>query len=194
MGRELLRIFEQLEIVVQKIERIEKKLETMDEKLDLSISIQRNHLIRVKNQEPMKDEMILLGKPYNDLSPEDAYAIYSENSMDFIFLDVSSDYFQAPLELDSVIKIPLENLYEDYHALVNNKTPILIISEDGLKSILACEFLVKKGYFNVNNISGGYRFWPQGKKISNIFSLAERKNDSYLETEDQDQKKFEQNS
>ena len=38
-------------------------------------------------------------------------------------------------------------------------TPILIISEDGTKSILACEFLVKRGFYNCNNISGGYKYW-----------------------------------
>ena len=40
----------------------------------------------------------------------------------------------------------------------------MIISENGLRSIQACEMLVKKGFFNINNISGGYEFWPGNEK------------------------------
>jgi rhodanese-related sulfurtransferase len=36
----------------------------------------------------------------------------------------------------------------------------MIISENGLRSIQACELLIKKGFFNINNISGGHEFWP----------------------------------
>jgi rhodanese-related sulfurtransferase len=42
---------------------------------------------------------------------------------------------------------------------------VLVISENGTTSILACEFLNQMGFYNINNISGGYKFWPGYRKI-----------------------------
>ena len=56
---------------------------------------------------------------------------------------------------------PLEELNMRYAEIPNRTTPILVISEVGLRSIKASELLVKKGFYNVNNVSGGYRYWPK---------------------------------
>ena len=67
----------------------------------------------------------------------------------------------APIKLDGVIKVSLEDLNTRYAEIQSKTTPILIFSEQGLRSIQACEMLIKKGFFNLNNVSGGYRFWPK---------------------------------
>ena len=72
------------------------------------------------------------------------------------------------IQLEGSIRIPLEELATRYSELQSKTTPILIISEKGLRSIQACELLVKKGYFNINNISGGYQFWPGIGSVSKL--------------------------
>ena len=60
-------------------------------------------------------------------------------------------------------RIPLEELASRISELPTGSFPIMVISEQGIRSIKACEILVKKGYFNTNNISGGHECWPGHK-------------------------------
>ncbi len=150
-----------LEFINTRLSNIEKNISRIDEKLEFSLALQRNHLIRVKNGEHIDDSMILTGRPYNDLSPIQALEIYNNKDMDFILIDVSEESFKPPISLRGVIQMPLCSINTRYAEIQNKTIPILVISENGLKSILACEQFVKKGYFNVNNISGGYKFWRE---------------------------------
>ncbi len=159
-----LKIFQMLEFINSRLGNIEKNIARMEEKLDFSLMISRNHLIRVKNGEAIDDQMILMGRPYNDLSPNKAYAIYKNPSLDFIILDVSHKTFHPPVEIEGALRIPLEELNLRSIELPSKTLPILIMSENGLRSIQAAESLIKKGFFNVNNISGGYEFWPENSK------------------------------
>lgn len=154
------KILQTLNLIQNKINNIEKNLLRMEEKFDLSLSIQRNHLIRIKNNEEISDDMILLGRPYNDLTPQNAFRIFQNPDLDFILLDVSAKDFKVPGEIAGSVRLPLEEISEKYSSSLNKTTPIMVLSEDGLRSILACEFLIKKGHYNVNNISGGHLFWP----------------------------------
>ena len=156
-----------LEFINNRLTNIEKNIAKIDDKIEFGLSLQRNFLIRIKNGEDIEDSTILLGRPYNDLSPAKAYSIYKNPDADFIILDVSSKNFNAVVRPKGSVHIPLEELNTRYAELQSKTTPILVISEDGLRSILACETLVKKGHYNVNNISGGYKFWPELKKSNN---------------------------
>ena len=161
-----LKAFQLLDFISNRLSNIEKNIQRIDEKLEMSLSIQRNHLIRVKNGEFIDDSMILMGRPYNDLTPEKAYSVYKNKNVDFIFLDVSVPDFVTEKRPEEVVRIPLEDLARRAGELLSKTIPILIISEDGLRSIQACELLVKKGYFNVNNVSGGYAFWPKKSALT----------------------------
>jgi rhodanese-related sulfurtransferase len=154
-----LKIFQMLEFINSRLNNIEKNITRMDEKLDFSITLQRNHLVRVKNGEEIDDFMILMGRPYNDIPPQKAWSIYNNPNIDFIILDVSQKSFQG-IRLKEAIQIPLEELHIRFVEIPSKTVPVMIISENGLRSIQACELLVKKGFFNINNISGGYEFWP----------------------------------
>lgn len=154
-----LKIFQMLEFINSRLTNIEKNIARMDEKLDFSIMLQRNHLVRVKNGEEIDDGMILMGRPYNDLSPTKAWSIYNNPNVDFFILDVTAKAFQGS-RLKEALHIPLEELHVRFVEIPSKTVPVLIISENGLRSITACELLVKKGFFNINNISGGYEFWP----------------------------------
>ena len=160
-----LKIFQMLEFINSRLSNIEKNISRIDEKLDFSITLQRNHLVRVKNGEELDDNMILMGRPYNDLSPQKAWTVFNNPNIDFYILDVTMKSFQGT-RLEGAIHIPLEELNMRFVEVPSKTIPIMIISENGLRSIQACEMLVKKGFFNINNISGGYEFWPGNKKES----------------------------
>jgi rhodanese-related sulfurtransferase len=156
-----LKIFQMLEFINSRLSNIENKISRMDEKLDFSILLQRNHLVRVKNGEEIDDNMILMGRPYNDLTPQKAWNIYNNNDLDFILLDVShKTQSKNSHRIEEALNIPIEELNVRFAEIPSKTIPIMIISEDGLRSIQACELLIKKGFFNINNISGGHAFWP----------------------------------
>lgn len=156
-----LNVFKMLELINSRLSKIESNIARIDEKLDFSINLQRNHLIRVKHGEDISDDMILHGRPYNDLSPDRAMAIYNNPDGDFLILDVSKKFFEPPVSLSGRVHIPLEDLSSRVAEITTKVTPIMVISELGIRSIQACEQLIKAGYFNVNNISGGYRYLPK---------------------------------
>jgi len=149
-----------LDYISTRLSNIEKNIKSLDEKVEMSLAISRNHLIRMKKDEVLDEELNLMGCPYNDLSPAKAYSIYQNKNIDFHFLDVSLVDYSCSKRPEKILHIPLEELALKAPQTLNRTTPILIISEDGLRSIQACELLIKKGFYNVNNVSGGYLFWP----------------------------------
>ncbi len=161
---------QEIKMLEEKLSYVQKRLWEIDEKMDRLFNIERNHLVRIKNNEDISDEVILNSIPYNDLGPEKAFMIYNQKNRDFILLDVSRESYEAEFLLPEAIRIPLESLSHSRLEALNKHTPILVISEEGVRSILACNLLVNKGYFNLINISGGYKFWP-GKKLENSKKL-----------------------
>jgi rhodanese-related sulfurtransferase len=154
-----LNILQTLEYINSRLSNIEKNIAKLDEKVDFSIALQRNHLLRIKNGNLIDDNMILMGTPYNDINPKQAFEIWNNPNSDFFLLDVTSEKFNSEFRIEGAVHIPLEQLSRRYCELQSKTTPILIISERGLRSIQASELLVRKGFYNINNISGGYEFW-----------------------------------
>lgn len=167
MTKKIINIFSQMQEFEKQISNLEERLLQMEQRFEQQFQIERNHLIRVKNHEEMSDDFIHNGRKYQDLTPEKAWKLYSNKDYDFIFLDVSHKDFKAPVKIQEANKIPWEDFPERFIEIASRTTPILIISEDGTNSILACEFLVKRGFYNCNNISGGYKHW-KGKDAPNV--------------------------
>ncbi len=152
-------VFAQLQAFEDEIGRLEGKILALEQKMEQLVHRERNHLIRVKNREEITDDFIQQGRSYQDLSPEKAWKLYRQDDFDFILIDVSArDYkpFKRPPE---ALHMPWDEFSEKSLDIQSRTTPIFIISEDGTNSVLACEFLVKRGFYNCNNISGGYKFW-----------------------------------
>jgi rhodanese-related sulfurtransferase len=127
------------------------------------------YLIRIKNHEEISDGFIAAGRRYNDLNPEKAWKAYCNPDFNFILIDVSDKDFRPETKIPEAIHLPWNKFQDSFYEVVNKTTPLFIISEDGLTSIKACEFLSRKGYFNCNNISGGYKYW-KGSQLSGIKS------------------------
>lgn len=163
-------IFHLVNLLTSRVAQVEHALNLMQERFDRDMAIQRNHMMRLKNGEKLSDAFIMSGKAYRDLDPQTAWTLFQEENFDFIFLDVSHKDFKLdnprPAE---TLHIPLEELQERVEEIKNKTTPLFIISEDGLRSILACDFLSAQGHYNCNNVSGGWCFWP-GHQISHLKS------------------------
>jgi rhodanese-related sulfurtransferase len=158
-------IFEKYNQLVKRLEYLENRVKFLEQSAHKKNFLLKSFLCRMKNGEELSNDFIVNEMSYLDLSPEKAYRIYQDPNRDFVFLDVSKQVFQPSLEIAEAKKIPLEDLEFSTHLLPGKKTFIFVISEDGVRSILACKKLSKLGYYNLNNISGGYRYWP-GKNSS----------------------------
>lgn len=167
MKRQASNIFGQFQMFEEELRRLEDKIFSLEHRLQEMNAIQRSHLIRVKNHEELSDDFIRLGKSYQDLSPEKAWELYQNPDYNFILIDVSSHQTPSKHAIPEAISMPWENFKEASLNLQSTTTPIFVISEDGTKSILACEFLMKRGFYNCNNISGGHLYW-KGNKIQRL--------------------------
>ena len=140
--------------------QLEARVLELEQKIDKLIQIERNHLVRVKNHEEVSDDFIEQGRRYLDLSPDKAWKLYCNNDFDFVMIDVSELVENSTIpKIRGALSIPWSSFHERFLEIQSKTTPILIISEDGTTSVLACEFLAKRGFYNTNNISGGYKFW-----------------------------------
>jgi rhodanese-related sulfurtransferase len=159
MNNKVSNVFAQLQAFEQEIGRLEGRILELEQRVETLIQVERNHLIRIKNHEEVSDDFIFSGRMYLDLSPDKAWKMYQNQNSDFIVIDVSAEDYHPQQRLPGAIHIPWEDFQERFLEVTNQTTPLIIISEDGTNSVLACEFLVKRGYYNCNNVSGGYKHW-----------------------------------
>jgi rhodanese-related sulfurtransferase len=159
-------VFYKFNEMSDQIRNLQEQIYTLNQKLEVFQSISSTQLMRVKNGESLSDDYILNARSYNDMSPESALEYYNQNDTQFILLDVSSKDFTPSEDLPEALKIPIDDLNFRYNEITSRKTQILVISEDGVSSIRACEFLNEMGFFNINNVSGGYKYW-RGFQLEN---------------------------
>jgi rhodanese-related sulfurtransferase len=169
MAKKYHNLFAQIQAFEKHVEDLEGRIYQLEHKIEQMIDVERNHLIRIKNNEEVSDEFILSGRKYQDLSPEKAWKLYCNRDFDFILIDVSDKEFTPEEKLPEAQSIPWEDFPDRFYEITTKTTPILIISEDGTNSVLACEYLAKRGYYNCNNVSGGYKHWI-GFQVSKIRS------------------------
>ncbi len=147
----------------RKLKNLEHKVFELEKQLIFFQSIINTNLIRIKNNQYISDQYILNMNPYIDISAYNAYELFLDENAQYWIIDVESKDYKRPVNLNSVIKIPLEDLEKSLDKIPSKTAPIYIISKDGIKSINACETLVKNHFYNCCNISGGYEKWPDIK-------------------------------
>lgn len=152
-------IFSQMNAFEVHIGQLEQKILELENHIESLIQIERNHLVRIKNNEELSDEFIIKGRKYQDLTPDKAWKQYCNKNFDFIMIDVSDKNFSPERKIPEANHIPWEDFQERFFEIQSKTIPLLIICEDGTKSVLACEFLSRLGYYNCNNVSGGYKHW-----------------------------------
>lgn len=153
-------IFKAINGILDHLKQLENRIDKMERKNELSMAVLQSHLMRIKNGQRLPDDFVLNRRQYLDLTPKKAFEIYEDPDQDFVLLDVSELGHESEIEFPEAVKIPLEELGARHFEIASKKTSVLVISEDGTRSILACELLNSQGFYNVNNISGGYKYWP----------------------------------
>lgn len=93
-----------------------------------------------------------------NLSASEAYKEATENNA--VIIDVRELRFTGYKRFDvpAVIYMPNSVLSENYSSLPQD-TPLIVADSVGLRSHEAMEFLLKKGYTNIANLSGGIVDW-----------------------------------
>lgn len=158
-----LRIFQLLDKINRRLDLLEKTDKEINRKIDFLNNLNKSFLLRIKNNDQFSDEMIVFNRAYNDLTPNSAYSFYKNQNKTFVFIDVSDKDTIIPKTIKGLIHIPLNDLELKIQNYASRNLPILIIANDGIKSILACEKLVEIGYYNINHVSGGYMCWPENQ-------------------------------
>lgn len=111
MKKKSFNIYNQLQVFEKEIERLEGKILALEQRMEQLFQIERNHLVRVKNNEEVPDDFILHGKRYNDLSPEKAWKHYQNRDFDFIFIDVSAKDYKASNKNSRSYSYPLGRFF-----------------------------------------------------------------------------------
>lgn len=152
--------FKHLHSLEIRISKLEKELKRQNEESEKQLNITRSQIVLAKQGAPIMDYAVMKGYSYTDLSPINALEIYENPNVIYTVLDVSKEDYSGNRGFDCYLKVPLENLEEKIEEIKKCKGMILIISEEGLRSILACEKLTDLGVYNCFNISGGYEYLP----------------------------------
>lgn len=80
----------------------------------------------------------------------------------YVLIDVREDGEWANGHLPSAHHMGRGILERDIElALAETDTPIVVYCDDGLRSVLAAESLMKMGYTNVTSLDGGWRGWTE---------------------------------
>lgn len=141
-----------------RINSLQNEISDLKSKNSKEIQKIKSNLLKVKNADNISNDQIINSFHYTDLSSKQAMDIYNKIDENFILLDVSSSDYEATVHLPEAISISYEDLITKTHEFKNRSIRILVLSEDGTKSILACELLFEAGFYNICNISGGYKF------------------------------------
>lgn len=87
-----------------------------------------------------------------------------------ILLDTRTKGEYGRGHVDGFINIPLDDLRENLEKLDQSK-PIYVMCQSGLRSYLACRILSGEG-FDCYNFSGGYRFYENVKKETDLIEAS----------------------
>lgn len=159
-------VFKNIDLLNQKIDSLNEQIKELKSEVQQKDYILKTNLSRIATGDKLSPDCIMSGMVYQDLSPQEAFELYSKENYNFILLDVSKKSFSSATHIEETLKIELEFLEMRIDEFNSKSTPILVISEDGTRSILACEILKRFGFININNISGGHKFWPGHKKTT----------------------------
>ena len=146
-------------------------IELPDENLELVKRLQIQ-LLRLASGKPLTKEMILSGKTFMDISPEDALMLF-ENEKDKIFLlDVRTPEEYNTRRIPDARLIPLNDLKHSFkNELPNEASKIFIYCAGGDRSREACEFLSLQGYVNIYNLRGGIKQWKGPTEVEEEIQL-----------------------
>ncbi len=128
-----------------------------EEELATALSNQRQLVARMARGESVDPEMILEGRLWGDLPAPDALRLFQDDE-DLVVVDVRTVAEVQSGMIRGARHIPLDELPERYAELPKDRS-VLFYCAAGARSADACEFAVREGFEQVNNLSGGFPNW-----------------------------------
>ena len=154
-------LFKEIHQLQTKLDKLTNEFNQYKAQSSKELQITREHFLHSRSGIPLKDWNIKDGSGYIDLTPQQAYEIYQNPNSIYTVVDVSEVQSPENFRFDNLIHCPLDQIESRIDELKSLTGVLLIISENGVRSIIACHKLVKNGLYHSLNISGGYEFWPE---------------------------------
>lgn len=107
---------------------------------------------------PVNQEFQLEGVMH--ISPEEAYTLVCENKVFFIDVREESEYSHEYLDFDNVFFHPL-SVIMDRLAYIPKEVPLIIVCNEGIRSVKIANLLMRQGFEQVANLDGGLDAWAQ---------------------------------
>ncbi len=77
-----------------------------------------------------------------------------------VLLDVREDWELAQARLPDCVHIPMAQIPARYAELDADR-PVVVVCHHGMRSLQVAQFLEKKGFTDVGNLSGGLDAWAE---------------------------------
>lgn len=103
-------------------------------------------------------------KKFKPITPMLAVAKINESDIDIIDVREAPDYAQSHIE--NAVNAPLSKLSEKLPKITSDKkAPLLIVCQNGTRSLSAAKTLAKAGYEQIFVITGGMDAWTEDYKL-----------------------------
>lgn len=91
---------------------------------------------------------------------EEAYVLISENKVFFIDVREESEYKHEYLDFENVFLHPVSVIMERL-AYIPKETPLIIVCNEGIRSVKVANLLRLQGFDKVANLDGGLEAWAE---------------------------------
>jgi rhodanese-related sulfurtransferase len=103
-------------------------------------------------------------KKFKSITPMLAVAKMNESDIEIIDVREAPDYAQGHIE--KAVNVPLSKLSEQLPKITSNKkAPVLIVCQNGTRSLTAAKTLAKEGFEQIFVITGGMDAWTEDYKL-----------------------------
>lgn len=103
-------------------------------------------------------------KKFKPITPMLAVAKMNESDIDIIDVREATEFAQGHIE--NAVNAPLSKLREQMPKLASDKkAPLLIVCQNGTRSLTAAKTLAKAGYEQIFVITGGMDAWTEDYKL-----------------------------
>jgi len=103
-------------------------------------------------------------KKFKPITPMLAVAKMNESDIDIIDVREATEFTQGHIE--NAINAPLSKLNEKLPKLAGDKkSPLLVVCQNGTRSLTAAKTLAKAGYEQIFVITGGMDAWTEDYKL-----------------------------
>jgi rhodanese-related sulfurtransferase len=160
----------------------DSRLKRLSEEIREAVEPLRLHLAKVAGGGSVPKEMIVNGRRYLDISPDEAQHLLDRElerkDGKVLFVDVRTPKEYAVSRVAGARLVPIEELEQRYRTEIpDTAEKVLVYCASGERSRLACDFLSRQGYTNLYHVQGGMLSWrgpTEGEGELNLIQIERR--------------------